>query len=213
MLYDDQMRSLSVSGLLDACDFIHLGINGTIMPDWVPSKSRVVFHPQEEWSLGETATLKAIRDFCVSDKSKDYKVLYIHQKGLKDVVNLNTRDWRLLMEYFVIHRWQECITALEENDCVGVNWLTDTFVGRHPHFSGNFWWANANHIANLNHSYLEHIQHLSPLMNALNKEFWIGSKENTRVFEIHNSSYGEGGHYLRRYNQSNYITIKREIES
>jgi hypothetical protein len=206
MMYEDQMRSLATSGLLSACEFIHIGINGELVPEWTP-KANVVLHPRSEWSMGETATLKAIRDFCSKEESQDYKILYIHQKGLKDITNLASRHWRLMMEYFTIHRWKDCVEHLDEYDCVGVNWLTDTFVGRKPHFSGNFWWATARHINTLDHSYLENQPNLSPLINVLNKEFWIGSNPATKAKEIHCSNLGEAGHYSKLYSARNYITI------
>ena len=206
MLYDDQIRSLAVSKLLESCDFVHVGINGTLEPTYMP-KAKVVFHPSEYWTEGETLTLKAIQEFCADEKNSDYKILYLHQKGLKDITNLNVRDWRLMMEYFLVHRWEECISLLSEYDCVGVNWLTDCFLGKYPHYSGNFWWANASYIKTLNNSYLENNRTIPPILNALHKEFWIGSNPNANAYCIHSSQYGEGGHYSRRYDQGNYIKV------
>lgn len=204
MLYDDQMRCLATSGLLECCDFVHVGINGTVSPTQMP-KAKVIFNPIEYWGQGERCTLDAIKDFCMDERNSDYKVLYIHQKGLKDVTNLNVRDWRLMMEYFLIHKWKECIYRLKDYDCVGVNWLSDCFLGRYPHYSGNFWWANASYIKTLNHSYLENNNTIAPILNALHKEFWIGSNEKVNAYCIHSSGYGEGGHYTKRYDQGNYI--------
>lgn len=205
-MYDNQMRSLATSGLLSSCQFVHVGINGSIEPPYMP-KAKIRFNPREQWSEGEKSTLEGIRDFCLDESNSDYKVLYIHQKGLKDVCNLKVQDWRLMMEYYLIHKWKDCLELLSEYDCVGVNWLTDCFLGKYPHFSGNFWWANASYIRTLNHSYLDNNQRIPPILNCLHKEFWIGSGKEVKPFCIHSSGYGEGGHYGSRYEQGKYISL------
>lgn len=206
MLYDDQLRSLATSGLLSSCDFVHVGINGSIEPLITP-KVKVEFNPPECWHEGEKCTLDSIRKFCIDERNSEYKVLYFHQKGLKDVCNLNVRDWRLMMEYHLIHRWRECIDLLCEYDCVGVNWLSECFLGKYPHYSGNFWWANASYIRTLNHSYLNNNLNIPPILNCLHKEFWIGSGKEVNPYCIHSSGYGEGGHYGSRYEQGRYLKI------
>lgn len=204
-LYEEQIYSLATSGLLENCEVLHVAINGDVQPAWIPKKSIITYHPKELWNTGETETLKLIRDFCLKDENQDYKILYFHQKGLKDIGKNSKRYWRIVMEYFLIHKWREAIKFLDDHDCVGVNFLTDCFLGNYPHFSGNFWWANASHIKNCNHDYLEDHPELGAMLNCLRKEFWIGSSPNLKAYCIHDTKMGEGGHYHHIYPPQNYI--------
>ena len=206
-LYEEQIYSLATSGLLEACQFLHIGILGETTPNWVPKKSIITYHPKELWNRAEAPTLRLIRDFCLKEENQDYKILYFHQKGLKDIGKNCKRYWRIVMEYFLIHRWKEAIKTLDNYDCVGVNYVTDTFLGRYPHFSGNFWWANAKHIKNLDHSYLDDHFELGAMLNGLRKEFWIGSSANLNPYCIHDTKMGEGGHYHHMYPPQNYIDL------
>jgi hypothetical protein len=95
--------------------------------------------------------------------------LYFHTKGAshhlsrpKDSLE-NLKQWRRFIEYFNIERWSFCVNSLNNVDACGTDWEAincntfeenTSFCGLHladtrklkPHFSGNFWWANASYV-------------------------------------------------------------------
>jgi hypothetical protein len=178
-VYQQQIHRLCASGLVKAADLIHIGVNGSNELFNIPDNARVVYNKNQK---EETDTLYSLRDFC--KENEDYKVLYFHLKG-GSKQTLHHDSWRLMMEYFVIDRWKECVAALEEGyDCAGQTWepLGDTVwsdgsrtsnegVGFYP---GNFWWANASYINTLDNKYLESGY-------RLDREFWIGSNKNHKA--------------------------------
>ena len=210
-MYEDQINTLKESGLYSACDFIHIGINGSSPLDKNFDKVKVYYNNISD--KGESGTLKMIKDFCFKEENQDYKILYFHQKGITRVEgteDVGRRDkdpihaWRLYMEYFNIHRWMDCIEALSKYDCCGVDYQEETFLGRFPHFSGNFWWGNASYIKTLDHSYLNDREHIvGKMMNDVCKEFWIGSNPNHKPLCLHNSKV-IGGLYGLVYGSENY---------
>ena len=107
----------------------------------------------------------------------DWKVLYIHSKGvskygaiLEHPVNL----WRNYLEYFVIEKWRKCVKYLDDYDCVGTEWQNQSFLANEileiPHYSGNFWWANASYINKLNPNSLWNQRY-----GRFFDELWIGT--------------------------------------
>lgn len=92
-----------------------------------------------------------------------------------------------MMLYFLINKHEDCIRFLETNDAVGCN-LTNV-NGRYPlRFSGNFWWANASYIKNL-----DKIRYGSPMHDA---EFWVINRPNVKAHSMHNSNVD---HYYQNY--------------
>jgi hypothetical protein len=165
----------------------------------VNSKVEIVVYPENK---EEADTLKWVRDY--SAKNPEDYILYFHMKGISKQ-NRNTEDWRRYMEYFVIEKWKDCVAKLDEGyDCCGVMWNTDTPIGMHPHFSGNFWWAKTSYINTLDHTYLD-------AEFRWDREFWIGTNPDAKVFEFHNSRMNDKiplethiGHYDRPYPRNKY---------
>jgi hypothetical protein len=174
-IYQQQIHRLHASKLIKAADHIHIGVNGDQEMFNVPNGAKVVHNKNLS---EETDTLVALKDFAY--KNPDYKILYFHLKG-GSKQTLIADSWRLMMEYFVIDRWKECVDYLDEYDCVGQSFkplgptlwsngeLTqNTGLGC---FCGNFWWANASYIQTLDHKYLE-------TDYRFDREFWIGTNPN-----------------------------------
>jgi hypothetical protein len=70
-------------------------------------------------------------------------VYYLHTKGVSHArTDPHQRYWRALMLHHVVDRHEECLSALENHACVGTGFKGD-------HYSGNFWWAKAEHIRKL----------------------------------------------------------------
>jgi hypothetical protein len=183
----DQISLIRSSGLFDSAEFISVGINGNNL---LRGSEKFKFYINESQDKEETPTLARLKDF--AEENPDYKILYLHSKGAtknSDCVD----DWRNLMNYFVIERWKECLRLLDANDAVGCNYSEDTFLGHHPHFSGNFWWANAEYINKLDNKFLES-------ESRWDREFWIGTGSG-KLYSMHNSGIN---HYHYRYYRNVY---------
>ena len=173
LVYQQQLHRLYCSGLIDAADHIHFGVNGKEELFNVPERAIVVYNKNCE---EETETLMAVKDFCI--KNPDHKVLYFHMKGVSKQT-LVANSWRLMMEHYVIDKWKDCVNELDSCDSVGINLKvlgpTTWSDGRQSwekagtkHYVGNFWWARADYVNTLNESFLT-----SDF--RLDREFWIGT--------------------------------------
>ena len=200
-IYQQQLNRLYTSGLIKEADYIHFGVNGDQELFNVPSKAKVVVN--NNWKE-ETETLMALNDFAI--KNSDYKILYFHTKGVSKGT-LVANAWRLMMEYFVIDKWKECIEVLNDCDCVGSNlnsvgvtlWpngeITHPVEGTY-NFTGNFWWANAKHIQTLDYKFLSSDY-------RIDRELWIGSNPNSNPKSIYQPGiYDSYEHY---YKEEDYI--------
>jgi len=177
-IYQQQIHRLYTTELIDAADYIHIGVNGEKELFNVPEKAKVVYNTN--WKE-ETETLVALKNFAY--ENPDYKILYFHMKGASKET-LVANSWRLMMEYFVIDKWKECIEYLNDYDCVGqtFNPLGTTIWsdGRTTDnnglgcYHGNFWWANASYVQTLDHQYLE-------TDYRFDREFWIGTNKNVKA--------------------------------
>jgi hypothetical protein len=200
-VYINQVHRLYASRLIKEADYIHFGVNGTQELFNVPDKAKVVYNQNHK---EETETLISLRDFC--KENPDYKVLYFHTKGVTKE-SMNAESWRLMMEYFVIDRWKECVEYLNEYDAVGSNlkilgpttWSDGTQTWEKAgtqHFVGNFWWANASYVNTLNDEFLK-----SDF--RLDREFWIGTGDGKMK-----SLYQPGDHepYTYFYQEKDYVS-------
>lgn len=199
-IYQQQVHRLYTSGLMEAADYIHFGVNGDQELFNVPDK--VIVKQNQNWEE-ETETLLDLKNF--SQKNLDYRILYFHTKGVSKGT-LNGNSWRLMMEYFVIDRWNECVKYLNDYDCVGSNlkilgpttWSDGTKTWEKAgtqHFVGNFWWANASYISELPDDFLR-----SDF--RLDREFWIGTGNGKMKSLYQPEDYGP---YLHLYNERDYI--------
>lgn len=146
----EQVELLESSGLLDTCQVLHVT---ALSPD------RIL-----EFEFPTLAALQRLA------QAEDCYCLYLHTKGVRTGLE-NIADWRRMMQYFLVSRWEEAVAKLDEGyDCVGCepgffNWEPprDYF-----HFAGNFWWVTSDFIQRL------------PAIESLNLEHreqaeaWIG---------------------------------------
>ncbi|WP_156472169.1 hypothetical protein [Gluconobacter japonicus] len=147
-----------------------------------------ILESTEDESEYEALTLKHLYDKCVenekkSDTDKFDAVCYIHTKGIRHFCiksNPNTlrsiNSWRHFLEYGVLDRWKDCVSALYKHDVAGVNF----HLAPLPHFQGNFWWATSEYIASLEHPtsrfFGEECFDDPEWIPRLSCEMWIGSK-------------------------------------
>lgn len=153
----DQATKIQNSGLLDAAAEYHMCCNGNInsfaqlktnLEAQYPGKIFLhnTFPNAECW---EWPTLNFMRNNVQEDTS-DFYICYIHLKGLS-TRDTNKVNWRLLMDYWNIERWQDCVGILDRGyDTVGVN-RTAPKPEEHwpPAYSGNFWWARSSYVRTL----------------------------------------------------------------
>jgi len=157
-LVQEQEARLVKSGLLGVTSKVFVGMVGDAdvkkwqMTTELSSKALIVRDPEIKHC--ENPTLNAL--YQEARSSPYFKAWYIHTKGISS--SLRTvgtkempagdpeaiRDWRLVMEYFVIDRFKDCISILNQCDVCGVKLQRE-----HRYFSGNFWWANSTHLKRL----------------------------------------------------------------
>lgn len=200
-IYQQQLHRLYTSGLIQAADYIHFGVNGDQELFNVPDKA--VVKQNQNWKE-ETETLIDLKNF--SEKNSDYKILYFHTKGVSKGTIIENA-WRLMMEYFVIDKWKECVEMLNEYDCVGSNlnsvgetlWTDGTTtkpVEGTYNFTGNFWWSNAKHIQTLDHKFLYSDY-------RIDRELWIGSNPNSNPGTIYQPGIYDS--YTHFYEEKEYM--------
>jgi len=200
----EQMQNIFISGLYEACEFVHIGINAG--PDfvfpYVFDKFRITYNKNHD---GETDTLLSLHDFCSSNT--DYKIFYSHIKGVTRVINGNCypeiKAWVMSMEYFNVFRWKSNVKLLDEYDCVGSEWYSNK-----NYYAGNFWWANSLYISKLDKEYLD-------VSNRSKDEYWVGTgnPKYYNHFSFHNTPQVSGSdstklandNYDLKYNPLLYI--------
>lgn len=188
----EQEARLIKSGLLAATGKVIVGIVGKDDPTkWRMSDElarKAVIVRDSNLRHYEHVTLGALQQEAKS--GGNFKAWYVHTKGVSgNGKPACVRDWRRVMEHFVIDRFGECVVALDSCDACGINLRRSP-----PHFSGNFWWANAGHLRRL------------PVMGVGERdrgyaESWIGMS-GARLSNLHSCEAG----YNNPYPESKYVS-------
>ena len=98
------------------------------------------------------------------------------------------------MLYFLVDRYEKFLgpdlSKLDEFDAIGTNKSQQPL----PHFSGNFWWANTNHL-----------RRLGPITTGekYDAEWWVLSMEAAHL-ELYNSNTN---HYCNPFPANLYVDI------
>lgn len=144
-----------------------------------------------EPNIFEGQTLSFMHKRC---QEVDIDVLYIHSKGVANA-NVNTSNWREVLNYFMIKQWPRCVKNLENNDVVALKDARtfDKIV------SGNFWWSKSSYIKTLpepiqSNLYLPNEPHLHPGEPTYRYafEYWImaNSPKVEYLFDTNTDHYG-----------------------
>jgi len=142
----------------------------------------------EDTSLFELKTLEVILNFSLRNPLS--KILYLHTKGVSYNEFSNVEDWKNYMLYFLVNKQKECVSLLNNFDTVGVNYQRKP----HIHWSGNYWWATANHITSLN---------TDKLINKADAEWWIFSdNDNVKYHSLFNTNID---HYRLPFPPEKYV--------
>ena len=164
----------------------------------------------------EFLTINKIKEI-VSKEEKEYKVLYIHNKGTRNAGNEKvTESWRNMMEYFLIEEGLYCYINLDYFDTIGcnvtnqgTNELSNVNKNHFYHYSGNFWWSKSSYIKELD--YLEIDQNKNMESKRYRCENWILSKLENKKIGIMNQD-NTNIHPYHRYVFENYKNKKLYIK-
>ena len=184
------LEHLRTSSLLSTLSFLCINNTGLVLDEteierkYAPAK---VIHCLDKTNEFENPTIKLLYAF--SKLNPEYKVLYLHTKGITCQDNENVMDWIDMMKYFVIDQHDNCSKLLKSHDSVGCNYSAQPY----KHFSGNFWWANSNYIKQKLTKIYSDKKHIN--------EWWICSGNDVNNFNLHNSGIN---HYNTRYTADKY---------
>jgi len=218
VIFEEQFKRIENSGILSGEIVYHICVNGDVSKfesytKSSPNKDKLkilqVADNPKKWEYPTLCYLKSIVD---NEEEKSH-ICYIHLKGARQPNNSKMEDWRKMMEYFIIDKYQECVRHLNERyNIVGVNWISGRM---NNHFSGNFWWANSDYIKTLellpNPDTIS-IGQRSPITGMMydhsnwryDHEGWISTGK-YREKELHNSMIN---HYESSYPEHLYMNKK-----
>jgi hypothetical protein len=171
-IFEEQLETITTSGLYKNTETIFCSIlgDGTIT---LPPKY-VVIYQSVDMSCYERKILEYMQQHSTTNIGMYW---YIHTKGVSKYNHINypnLQDWRVLMEYWLLHKWKECYDKLNDYDVIGINYI----VVPSPHFSGNFWWARSDYVKK-NPTNFNYIEYLEP-------EMWI-CKSNPKLLCTYDS--------------------------
>lgn len=204
-----QLNKMKVTAITQDDDRVHMfailcksyGINMSV--EFVKNKfdndRDMLYSRETDNSFTEQVTLKKIWNDC-KEETENTKILYFHSKGSTSFVNNMSSErilkhkqyhyWRAFMNWANLEKWNDCVVALKYNDIVGGDFKSDPS----PHFCGNFWWANSDHIKQLpdpeDKSWWYKLKETTtdewikraPL--RMSDEMWIGAREGIRSYDI-----------------------------
>lgn len=190
----EQLELLQTSGLGAQCQAIFIQAVGVSHPTqkrqvqllWqaYPFRDKVIFTTYRNLKDYEKPSIAQAQK--IAHEHPAAKILYFHTKGAShSTITLNNdyqrpftqaeiqalEAYRYRMEYHTLKNWQTCVELLEAYDTVGINWIADA-PHAPPHFSGNFWWANASY---LNRCHLNFHQYPAIANTRYVYEMFIGS--------------------------------------
>jgi hypothetical protein len=168
-ILEEQLEKISKSGLLDNSEImvcaqqqgIDLSIN--ILNQLIKKyRNTKLFSVSSVSACGECTTIKLLREFC-ENLSEKTNILYIHSKGVTQYSSpreVPVREWRRMMEFFLIDRWEDCVDKLSNYgyDCCGINYQDHAanIDGERKLikiFNGNFFWVTSDYVKKINKNF------------------------------------------------------------
>ena len=166
----------------------------------------------------EFLTINKIKEI-INQDSKEYKVLYIHNKGTRKAGNEEViLSWRNMMEYFLIEKGLYCYVNLDYFDTIGCNILNECLndeakvnPNHSYHYSGNFWWSKSSYIRSLNYLETSNLLNENLEIKRYQCENWIlSNKKNRNIGIIYQDNTNI--HPYHRYIFDNYKNKKLLIK-
>lgn len=175
-LVKEQLHKIVSSGLYAACRNLIICTSGSNDDvSWIKRNyPKVELLRDSVENNFELPTIIALKAYCSQLSGKE-AILYIHTKGVTKLLSEPVRNWRLLMEHYLIDNWKDCLCRVADGyDCVGV------ILRSRPvkHFSGNFWWANSG--------YINKLEGLTLQSDRMAPEFWLASGKG-RFLSLYNT--------------------------
>jgi hypothetical protein len=198
-IFDEIYMQIVESKLIDTIESLNICVvgNGELK---VQDNDKIKIYKNSDINFGEFFTLDLLK--CFSDSLvENFKILYIHTKGVTAPDNPCIDDWRKYMTYFNIKQHKKCFDILSQYDSCGVDLVNEPCL----HYSGNFWWANSSYIKELPIISEIMFPKVPPILSIRhNAEFWIGMKKG-RLKSLWNSNINVYERHLHRYLQSQYV--------
>jgi hypothetical protein len=207
------LDKINESGLYDKCYRIYLVVNGDLSLLQIDKKEKyVIWNANKTTDVVEFPSLHLLWVHSNEIDDEDYKILYLHTKGVTKPDSNEVKDWVEYMSYFNIEKWQDRVNELENYDTTGVNlggkkedYLEDTLTwgyGKSPlHYSGNFWWAKSSYVKNLINPY-EWTPDNDYLKWRVMCEMWLCQNDG----DFYNAWSSNVNHYTTQYPKVNYIS-------
>jgi hypothetical protein len=192
----DYIRS---RGILEILEYVFINNIGIEIPSdlyaTVSGKIKIMNYSSDTL-LFENCTLRHLYFF--SQFNPGYKILYMHTKGVSYQKSHpfvpGIRDWCNSMLYGLVDKHLECLEMLKYVDAIGSDYRCKQVDGNPDHFSGNFWWSNADYIKTLS---------VFSLNDKYDAEFWL-FKNRPTFFNINKCPYG---HCQNTYKPHQYSAI------
>lgn len=201
----DQLLRLKNSGLYDVSESIYVTVNlseGT--EDEFNELTKDFTKLSKEFFINNMAEYPAIKKIREIGLSKNCKILYLHTKGVSNTYSKylskeishekikNILAWKECLEYFLIDKWKESISKLDEYDNVGV-------TCNNGWFWGNFWWTQTKHIKKTKEVYIGtrwvYESWLNEGINDVKNYEWFKFTFNPYVTNIDSDWYKEESKY------------------
>ena len=139
---DNQLNKMFSSGLLDSTKKIYLSLCG---PSENVAIAKSIFNGDDRFDVIHESTenlehpsIERVKDLGDADAN----ILYMHTKGVSHPGNINVQDWRHMLDYFCVEKWEDAQVVLNKYDTYGADWTGDRY-------EGNFWWATSKYIEKL----------------------------------------------------------------
>ena len=153
----EQLVLLQESGLGDACEKIHVSAVGEFDDRLIRLLKKFSFYYKVELrkhrslEVYESLSLAKVKE--VATLNPNAKILYFHTKGASHGITSkwsneqikNLTQWRHFMDFFNITKWRDCVTALNQADVCGVDWIQAS-PEEPGFFAGNYWWTTGAYI-------------------------------------------------------------------
>ena len=187
-MFREQINRIKSVGLFDVTHFIQVNVNGNKELPINARKIRIKYNSEMQC---ESDTLLDLWNF--ANNHKNYAILYFHTKGISFIDSdmeryVNSMIWREYLEFFNIDLWKINLEKLNDHDTSGTELVLKAGIGGSvwsaPCYAGNFWWANASYICNLDPTY---IIRRDRIWWRWASEFWLGTK-NPKMFNFYSSS-------------------------
>jgi hypothetical protein len=151
----EQMTIARLSGLINASSNVYVTGLGNIpdnknISDIFADSKFIYEYKNNQLDQYEYPTLKKLEKFCFYN-NKSF-VWYAHSKGASHPVD-DVADWRGVMNYFVLDKWQLCHRLLFFTNYTTCGAILTFDSKRKPgwntYYAGNMWWAKCSHINRL----------------------------------------------------------------